>query len=319
MDKTICFAHNSAGFDGWFILNWFYRNDLKVDITLRNNRLLQLRYRPLKLYFKDSFAFIPLPLHQFSATFGLSETKGWYPHKLTCPENLASDELYPAGRFPSIAEFMPKEQKPKQREQLVRWHEEMSAKYAEENLTYDLKRELDKYCEADVKLLAAGTLQFRDKFMSINNGFDPLRDYCTNSSSGLACFRTFYYDDHKVPILLIGENSLKTPTNKSRVADAWLSFTEENLGRPLQREVKIGRYTVDGCDPDRRKIYEFYGCLWHGCPKCRSPNEKCPVSGKTMARLRSELLRKKAFLTAAGYTLIEVKKKTLIRINLNFF
>lgn len=30
-----------------------------------------------------------------------------------------------------------------------------------------------------------------------------------------------------------------------------------------------GKVRVDGFDPTAHTIYEFHGCLWHGCPKCK--------------------------------------------------
>ena len=275
---------------------------------MRNNRLLQLNYRPLNIYFKDSLAWIPIPLAQFSTTFGLTETKGHYPHRLTTAANIDDPGVFGPGEFPALEEFLPYEQKPKQYAALVEWHRATSEKYRADNLVYSLRDELDKYCEADVKLLAAGVLQFRDKFMELNYGFDPFRDQCTNSSSGLACFRTFYYDDRETPILLMGENSLRSPINKSRIADAWLSYEEKKLGRPILREYRIGRYSADGCDPESRTVFEFYGCVWHGCETCTRKEEKCPVSRKTMTQLREDLRRRKQFLSQMGYTLVEVKK-----------
>jgi hypothetical protein len=307
LDKTICVAHNSSGFDGWFILKWFYKNDVKVSITLRNNRLLQLSYRPLRLYFKDSLAFIPVPLSEFSSTFGLREEKGWYPHKLTTWENLQMEaSLFPPGVFPPLDAFLPYEQKPKKYLELVEWHAGMTEKFRAENLSYNLREEMDRYCESDVKLLAEGVTVFIRKFQEMNFGFDPFRDNCTNSSSGLACFRTFYYDQKNLPVLLMGENSLKRPPRKSRIADAWLAFVEKSLGRPLAREYTIGRYVADACDVTAGVAYEFYGCVWHGCPTCRKDSrEKCPVSGKTMGVLRRERKDRKDYILRMGWGLVE--------------
>jgi hypothetical protein len=34
------------------------------------------------------------------------------------------------------------------------------------------------------------------------------------------------------------------------------------------KEKQIQRYKVDGWDPQSRNVYEFHGCVFHGCPKC---------------------------------------------------
>ena len=49
-------------------------------------------------------------------------------------------------------------------------------------------------------------------------------------------------------------------------------------------------YKLDGYYYDRetktRNIYEFFGCYFHGCPKCYHPDEICKRrSRKTMKEL----------------------------------
>ncbi|KAJ8019114.1 hypothetical protein HOLleu_42527 [Holothuria leucospilota] len=42
-------------------------------------------------------------------------------------------------------------------------------------------------------------------------------------------------------------------------------------------DAKSTRYKVDGkC---REKIYEFHGCLWHGCPRCQ-PDRSVEIGSK---------------------------------------
>jgi hypothetical protein len=314
MDKTICVSHNSSGFDGWYILHWFYKQDLKVKVVMHNNRLLQLCYQPLKLYFKDSLAFIPVPLSQFSSTFDLQEEKGWYPHKLTTWENLQkTDPLFPPGKFPPLEAFLPYEQKPNKYLELVDWHRSMCQKFEVEKLTYNLRKQMDKHFERNVKLLAEGASIFMHKFQEMNFGFDPFRDNCTNTSSGLACFRTFYYNQENLPILLIGENSLKPPLNKSRIADAWLAKLEEGLKKSLAREFTVGKYKVDACDTEEKRVYKFNGCICRSCPRCcEYSKEKCLVSGKTADQLRKEQRERKEYINQMGYSFEEIFECQLI-------
>ena len=53
----------------------------------------------------------------------------------------------------------------------------------------------------------------------------------------------------------------------------WLAWLEHSTGVKIQHagnggEVKIRPYKVDGFDPVTNTVYEFYGCVYHGCPKC---------------------------------------------------
>lgn len=62
----------------------------------------------------------------------------------------------------------------------------------------------------------------------------------------------------------------------SKVATTWLN----SMGLPNDpehREVTVvGRYKVDGYDPEHKIIYEFLGDLWHGHPSVprRHPNKR---------------------------------------------
>ena len=77
-------------------------------------------------------------------------------------------------------------------------------------------------------------------------------------------------------------------TNTSLVARQWLAY--RNHSRRLEKntpdlvyadpiktstnggEVRIQTpgesYLVDGYDAETNTVYEFHGCLWHGCPTC---------------------------------------------------
>lgn len=64
---------------------------------------------------------------------------------------------------------------------------------------------------------------------------------------------------------------------------------------------KMQTFKVDGLHADSNTILEFYGCLYHGCPKCYDPDCKSPVGSDTMREMhvktmdREELLRKEGF------------------------
>ena len=38
---------------------------------------------------------------------------------------------------------------------------------------------------------------------------------------------------------------------------------------------------MDGWDPNSNTVYEFHGCVFHGCPKCFSPSSYNPLKNET--------------------------------------
>lgn len=50
----------------------------------------------------------------------------------------------------------------------------------------------------------------------------------------------------------------------------------------MEKRVQIGPYNVDGqCKCCKKKIFEFYGCHYHGCPGCmtRRKQKVADISG----------------------------------------
>ena len=75
------------------------------------------------------------------------------------------------------------------------------------------------------------------------------------------------------------------------------------------------RLRVDGYDPTTNVVYEFLGCLWHGCPcveTCRPYHKPFldgqlnPLNKKTMLDLRNEWYSRKAVLEELGYAVVSI-------------
>ena len=68
-------------------------------------------------------------------------------------------------------------------------------------------------------------------------------------------------------------------------------------------------YFVDGYDPSTRTVYEFDGCLYHGCPRCyptRDAKHYAEPDCAVEELNRVQLLSKRLALLRAGYTVIEL-------------
>lgn len=84
------------------------------------------------------------------------------------------------------------------------------------------------------------------------------------------------------------------PRKSWRVADEWLAWVGYQHEITLQTRLNDGekrlgdrQLPVDGYDPTSKRVYEFHGCFWHGCPTCFDPND---VNEKRGGKTYGELL-----------------------------
>lgn len=93
----------------------------------------------------------------------------------------------------------------------------------------------------------------------------------------------------------------KKQGNISKSEKLWIRSIDDELNRNLEQNKKIKRYNVDGYDKESNTIYEFNGCLFHGCLKCYSPNDINPLTGDKMEVLYEKTMRKESKLKQMGY------------------
>ena len=69
--------------------------------------------------------------------------------------------------------------------------------------------------------------------------------------------------------------------NASKASIAWLDYMTQRSIIKIQHALEGGekslflrgkRRKVDRLDEANNTVYEFQGCVWHGCPKCYSPD-----------------------------------------------
>ena len=107
-------------------------------------------------------------------------------------------------------------------------------------------------------------------------------------------------------------------TNHSKVAIEWLEWQGQQLGCRLQHArnggehpIPLGNrvYHVDGFDTMSHTVYEFYGCFWHGCPKCYprarlEPHKK--FQGRNCEELYWATINRQNLLRRAGYSFVSI-------------
>lgn len=220
------------------------------------------------------------------------------------------------GIIPDKAFYDPEGMSKKKKEEFEKWHDEKRR----ENYDFKMKDEMITYCTSDVKLLKAGCEKFKNEFQE-HADFDPLEKCITIAS---ACNR--FWRKKMLPINKIAVEPPRgwhgNTSNQSFKALQWLAWQEHNIEnkQPLQRdriqhfrnggEVRVltpaKSFLVDGYDLSTNTVYEFHGCLWHGCKKCfkhqRHSQSKLNFD-RTFQEMYEATIAKEEMIRSAGYSL----------------
>jgi len=205
----------------------------------------------------------------------------------------------------------------KKKAEFEQWYQEK----VDANYHFVLQDEMKVYCESDVKLLKAGCRKVRKEFKQ-HAKFDPLEKCVTIAS---ACNR--YWRKKLVPKNTIASQPrgwFSLRFNQSVKALKWLAWCERQLPHTSgdrirtmlnggERRVGPQRVLVDGYDErdpvtQRPTVYEFHGCLLHGCSKCLKTKRHSHSSvhpDRTLHKVYKCTLEKIKKLKDQGYHVIE--------------
>ena len=292
-DVTVI-AHNFQGYDGYFVVNEYHRQNRILEQVRNGGKLMQVTFDRIR--FIDSLSFFQMPLSAFPKTFGLTELKkGHFPHLFNTPEN----QSY-VGPIPLPHYYMPEVMSVSGRKAFETWH-------AKQTGIFDFAEELVAYCESDVKLLKEGCLKFK-KLFEEKSKFNPFS--CITIASACNCDLR---QNRMEPNTIASEplhSWRQLNTNHSHVSLEWLHW-EDSKHHRIQHAKNKGEfripntnYTVDGYDEVTKTVYEFQGCFWHGCRSCypnRSETHRC-LEDRSMEDVYLCTQRKVADLASRGYT-----------------
>ena len=309
--QIIVVFHNLKGYDGMFIIHELYNQQRPVENQLTAGaKVLSFKSGPVK--FIDSLCFLAMPLASFASTFSLTELKkGFFPHLFNTPEN----QQY-VGRIPDLEFYDPDGMMQNRKNELLQWH----AEQVRRNVQFNFKEELIAYCKSDVQLLKQGCQAFQREFES-EAGFNPMEQAYTIAS---AC-NLYWRKNHLTPNTIAVEpirGWRGAQVNQSLKALQWLYFQETQIPKHGACEDRIKHvrnggeqtirtasnlYFVDGYDHTTRTVYEFHGCLYHGCPSCYPLRDvkNYAAPDRTVEELYQATLSKRMALLRAGYTVIE--------------
>ncbi|XP_055342667.1 uncharacterized protein LOC129591156 isoform X2 [Paramacrobiotus metropolitanus] len=292
-------AHNFKSFDGYFILNWLLKNGVVPKVILNGGKILQLDVPLLNIRFRDSINYNPQSLAKWPATFGLPDiSKGTFPHRFNRKENW--DQVVP---FPSMDEYGYQGMNTKSKDSFREWYEKEKM---EKNNIFDFRQEFVQYCKMDVTVLRLCCQQFRKLFQGISKGLCPFVSSLTIAGLCNKYWRTFMLKPEQIGLLPHGLNARNR--HQSVKAKKWLSWMEEDGNCEIQSvingsEHNIGPYHVDGYRDDIHMVYEFYGCRFHGCPKCVAPTTLHPFRDIPMSEIHKETLDREEYIRGQGYNL----------------
>ena len=301
------FFHNLKGFDGVLTTNTRYNQNLKVTDQMGTGTKM-LHFKHHNLIFKDSLNFFNMPLAAFPKTFGLTELKkGFFPHKFSMLEHLHYE-----GKIPDLKFFEPQHMSKDKKEECETWHAEQVLK----GETWNFQNEMLDYCKSDVQLLREGCLKFAQDTKN-EAGFNPLTQCITIASTCHYFWRNHQMQPKTIAVEPVqGWGGLKV--NQSKIALQWLYLEDLKLGGNRIKhsrnggeqvlQIKGSRVTVDGYDHITKTVYEFQGCEYHGCRKCK-PNGRHVKTfhhpDRTVEEIYQVTQRKTELLKEAGYTVKE--------------
>lgn len=287
-------AHNLKSYDGRFILrDFFSRNLTKSQVRMQGSKVICLDVANVR--FQDSLNLFMCPLRKLPTTFNFSERvkKGDFPYKFNRPEN-----QHYVGKVPPLEDYGYDTLKPSDQKALKEFHDSIK-----DRQDFDMQQEMERYCYADTEILLIAVMAFRIKFKSIA-GFDPIRRYFTLPSMSMATFRTQFLSDNVLAVTPPYPYSFtRKCSNASRI---YLDMLEQEKGTKIFREYRIGKVFADGYDINTKTVYEFLGCLFHGCLNCFASNRSTvhPLTHKTPAALYKKWQEKIEYYEHIRSTLI---------------
>lgn len=294
---SLAIAHNMKSYDGQFILSFLHMQGIKPDIISRGLEIIKLS--ALGITILDSMLFLPMKLSALCKAFNIQELKkGYFPFLFNTKEN----ENY-HGEFPDAWFFNPALMSKTEKNDFYEWYQK------QKNQVFNLKNEILAYNESDTAILMKSCMLFRELFLKISNT-DPFKVSFTIAGACFYVFRKQFLQPFTISI--IPPNGYSQRDKQSFAAQKWLKWLTFKTNQKIQTttngfEKRIGKYKVDGFCDHTNTIYEFHGCLFHGCLKCfPDRNMKLPLTNITAEEAFSRTLEKQKFLEQSKFNLVTI-------------
>ena len=308
MGGTTFIAHNSKGYDGYFILNQLVKEKLEVELVAQGGKLISITLKDLGIKFLDSLSHLPMALSKLPKCLGFDqESKGYFPHYFNTPENSGYEGPMPPPEDYGVQHMMPSEQKA-----FLQWYAENQTKI------FNLQHELALYCQQDVNILVQACTMYRHEIMTLTKrkkkhdgeyelfAIDPLQ-YPTLASVCLAMYRFNFLEKNTIAIPQ-PDNYHNQCKRYSSSSIQWLSYIAHKEKTWVQHALNGGEFLIDKYYVDGYMVVngqgvclEFLGCFFHGCVLCYQPEEWNPLVGKTYGSLYNATQERAAVLKSKGF------------------
>lgn len=185
------------------------------------------------------------------------------------------------GVIPDAHFFDPEGMSVKDKSEFETWHAEQVRRGG----VFNLRREMEAYCVSDVKLLKGGCQKFQEEFYA-ETEFNPMEPnsvavepprgwYGARSNQSHKALQWLARQEHQRRRQYFQENSMEELEGDEMMTAAYPDTPVAGVTGDFIRHARnggevrlVGRHLVDGYDRSTNTVYEFHGCLWHGCTSC---------------------------------------------------
>lgn len=297
-------SHNGKRFDTQLLLSAVCERGYEVSNLVTNGlSVLQARIgHRMKLI--DSLAFLMLPLSQLPVAYSLPLRKKVFPHRATARALLEGWD----GRWPTLHDFYHERLTPKDQKALELWYADQ-----DRSQPFNFWQVMESYIRDDVTVLMLAVMQFRHEYMDLI-GTDPFTRNITLAGCVMEGLRVTELpvgvpEDLKgLPVNpYCGYDIKQKVSMRSRI---WLLYMREKYFPRMLFEYPENGLVYDGYDRESSTIFEYDGCLFHGCEMCFKRGSKAEeTSGSKVINFKERALRHKLKLKrleATGKRLISI-------------
>ena len=338
----VVLAHNLKGYDGYFILQYLVKNGIHHDVIYNGTKIMSIKvHNKLSMKIIDSLNFFPMPLAKFPKSFGLENSKkGDFPHFYNTPENQNYVGPYPEPHYYGVDQ-----KREDEREQFFKWYDEVKDQtfdFQKELIEYcvndvDILARACMTFQKDfieitgnvdpfnyITIASATMAVFKTKFLDPEVDVVSLEEHEDAEREERAPVPARMKESDinepvhsksfaKSDLAAVPATGYTRKDNYSQQSIQWLKWVERREGVHIRHalypegEYKIPgtKMRVDGFDDITNTVYQYMGCLWHGCQKCFGHvSAAMPRTGETQGVLYMKTVKGIDKLKRMGYKVV---------------